>query len=64
MSSAKGFHEYADECMEWAKGAKTTKERDIYLQMAKAWRYAALVVRDPTAVRTKRSSQHDDSAKA
>jgi hypothetical protein len=47
--SAKEYREYADECMGWAKSAKTAKERDIFLQMAKAWRDAALIARDRRA---------------
>jgi hypothetical protein len=44
--STKEFQEYADECMAWAKSAKTDKEREIYLQMAKAWSDAALIARE------------------
>jgi hypothetical protein len=45
MSSAKEYREYADECMGWAKSAKTDHERDLFLQMAKAWMDAALIAR-------------------
>jgi hypothetical protein len=41
ISSAKEFREYAAECMDWAKSAKTDHERDIFLQMAKSWLAAA-----------------------
>jgi hypothetical protein len=44
MTSAKEFREYADECKEWAKTAKTDHERDTFLQMAKSWLDAALLV--------------------
>jgi hypothetical protein len=39
--SAKEFREYADECLGWAKTAKSDKERKIFLQMAQAWLEAA-----------------------
>jgi hypothetical protein len=42
MASAKEFREYADECMGWAKTAKTDHERDIFLQMARTWIEAAI----------------------
>jgi hypothetical protein len=37
VSSAKEFRENADECFAWARTAKTDKERQIFLQMARAW---------------------------
>jgi hypothetical protein len=46
MSSAKEYREYATECMDWAKTAKTDYERDIFLQMAKSWMEAAFLARD------------------
>jgi hypothetical protein len=49
MSSAKEYREYATECMDWAKSAKTEQERDIFLQMAKSWMDAALIARDREA---------------
>jgi hypothetical protein len=39
--SAKEFREYADECLGWAKTAKSDKERRTFLQMAQAWLEAA-----------------------
>jgi hypothetical protein len=39
--SAKEFREYADECLGWAKTAKSDKERKTFLQMAQAWLEAA-----------------------
>jgi hypothetical protein len=67
MSSAKEFREYADECKEWAKSAKTDHERDIFLQMAKSWMDAALLARDRgepplSAALTKRPSDQDGNA--
>lgn len=70
MSSAKEYREYADECMGWAKSAKTAKERDIFLQMAKAWRDAALIARDrrapspATSDLAQRPQDKDDNATA
>jgi hypothetical protein len=45
MSSLKEYREYATECVEWAKSAKTDQERDIFLQMAKSWMDAMLIAR-------------------
>jgi len=39
--SAKEFREYADECLGWAKTAKSDKERKNFVQMAQAWLEAA-----------------------
>jgi hypothetical protein len=41
VMSAKNFREYADECLGWAKTAKSDKERRSYLQMAETWLKAA-----------------------
>ena len=64
--SAKEFREYADECREWAKTARTDEERDVFLQMAKAWMDAALIARDHvrtfSAAWTKPPSDQDGSA--
>jgi hypothetical protein len=35
MPSPKELHEYADECMDWARTARSDKEREIFLQMAR-----------------------------
>jgi hypothetical protein len=37
VSSAREFFENAEECFEWARNAKTERERAIFLQMAEAW---------------------------
>jgi hypothetical protein len=37
VSSAREFFENAEECFEWARTAKTERERAILLQMAEAW---------------------------
>jgi hypothetical protein len=39
--SAKDFREYADECLGWAKTARSDKDRKSYLQMAETWLRAA-----------------------
>jgi hypothetical protein len=41
MTTKKEYREYADECLGWAKPAKSDKEREIFLQMAQTWLEAA-----------------------
>ena len=41
VSSPKELREYADECIGWARSARTDNERDIFLQMARTWTEAA-----------------------
>jgi hypothetical protein len=41
MSSPKELREYAEESMDWARSARSEKERDIFLQMARTWNEAA-----------------------
>ena len=41
MSSTE-FRENAEECRGWAKSARSDRERQIFLQMAEAWRAAAV----------------------
>jgi hypothetical protein len=36
------FREFANECLDWAKAAKSDNERDIFLQMAQAWLEVAI----------------------
>jgi hypothetical protein len=44
--SEKEYLKYADECMGWAKIARTDKERQIFIEMASTWlRAAALAER-------------------
>jgi hypothetical protein len=50
MSSAKEFREYARECLDWAKTARTERERAIFMQMAETWIDAALRL-EPEVVR-------------
>jgi hypothetical protein len=42
MASAKEFREYANECLDWARTAKTDRERSIFLQMARTWTEVAI----------------------
>jgi hypothetical protein len=42
VSSADEYRAYADECFGWAKTARTEKEREIFLQMARTWLEAAV----------------------
>jgi hypothetical protein len=39
--SAKEYREFADECMGWAKTARSDQERQIFVQMAQTWLWAA-----------------------
>ena len=39
--SAKEYREFADECMGWAKTARSNQERQIFTQMAQTWLWAA-----------------------
>jgi hypothetical protein len=39
--SAKEYREFADECMGWAKTARSNQERQIFTQMALTWLWAA-----------------------
>ena len=37
MSASKEFYENAAECFQWAKTARTERERLIFMQMRDAW---------------------------
>jgi hypothetical protein len=41
--SSKQYREFADECMHWAKTARSDREKRIFLQMAETWLKAAVV---------------------
>jgi hypothetical protein len=47
MSSAKEFREFAKECVDWARTAKSEEERNIFLQMAQTWIEAAGRLENP-----------------
>lgn len=67
MPTAAEYRHYADECVAWAKQAKSNSERDIFLQMAKTRTEAALLARDaksPVASRRKSRGDGDSNASA
>ena len=41
MTSAKECREFGTECLAWAKAAGSDQERQAFLQIARAWLYAA-----------------------
>lgn len=41
LTSAKECREFGNECLDWAKTAKSEREREIFLEMARTWLYAA-----------------------
>ena len=43
MSSSKECREFADECIGWAKTARSEREQRIFLQMAETWLRAAIM---------------------
>jgi hypothetical protein len=44
MSSAKEYRANADECMDWARTARSERERSIFIQMAQTWLHAAMLL--------------------
>jgi hypothetical protein len=42
MSKSDQFQQYADEAVRWACRAKTEKEKQAYMDLARAWTEAAL----------------------
>jgi hypothetical protein len=40
-SSAKRYREFMEQCVRWAKAARTEQERATYLQLAQTWYEAA-----------------------
>jgi hypothetical protein len=65
--TAAEYRQYADECLAWAKSAKTDHERDIFLQMAKTWTEAALLAKKAkpaSASRSKSRGNQEDNAAA
>jgi len=41
VPTPKEYREYADECLGWAKTAKSEREREIFLKMVQTWLEAA-----------------------
>jgi hypothetical protein len=65
VSTADEYRSYADECIGWAKSAKTDRERQIFIQMAETWLRAAVVAAGgelPEALTRKPPQGGDDSA--
>ena len=55
--SSKEYREFADECLHWAKTARSNREKRIFLQMAETWLKAAVLAdrreqREATASKT------------
>jgi hypothetical protein len=44
METAAECHQYAEECVRWAARAKTEEQRKGFLEIARAWREAALLL--------------------
>jgi len=42
VASSDEYREFANECMGWAKTARTDRERDLFLDIAKTWLEAAV----------------------
>ena len=43
MRRSDEYRDLAQECVDWARSAKSEHERKFFLQIAEAWRQAALV---------------------
>jgi hypothetical protein len=41
MDTPDHYRTYADECLGWARTAKTDREREIFIEMARTWLNAA-----------------------
>jgi hypothetical protein len=44
METAAECHQYAEECVRWAARAKTEEQRKGFLEIAHAWKEAALLL--------------------
>jgi hypothetical protein len=44
VSSAKEYNEFAEQCLGWAKAARSAGERVIFLEMAQTWFQVAALV--------------------
>jgi hypothetical protein len=42
MSKADQFRQYAEEAMRWARQAKTEKEKQAYIDLARTWTQSAV----------------------
>jgi hypothetical protein len=54
VSTAEEYRSYAEECLGWARAAKSESERAIFIQMSKTWFAAAIraSARDRSGVST------------
>jgi hypothetical protein len=43
MATADEYRQFAEECLRWARGAKTDEQRKAFLDMARAWTQAAAI---------------------
>jgi hypothetical protein len=48
MSTQEHFRQFADECLAWAQRARSERERQQFLDMAKLWMTAAQQLDDAT----------------
>ncbi len=46
MTTFSDYRQYAQECIRWAADAKSDKDRETFVEMARAWSRVALVERD------------------
>jgi hypothetical protein len=53
------YRKFAQECLEWAKTARSDRERDIFLQMSETWIVAAALAERRQA--SQDSSESDDT---
>jgi hypothetical protein len=62
--SAKQYREFADECLGWAKTARSDRERRIFLQMAETWLEAAALAeqREKRQAEADKRQQRSDAA--
>jgi hypothetical protein len=49
MTRIAEYQQYAEECMRWATEAKSEEERKLFVEMARAWTQAALLVEETLA---------------
>ena len=65
MSEAAEYRAFADECMGWAKTARSDRERRIFLQMVETWLEAAAIAerKGKTRVRLMENQQTGDRIK-
>ena len=52
MQTAAECHQYARDCVRWAARSKTEKQRKGFLEMARAWREAALRIDNSSELST------------